>query len=82
MTFFKKRPFWPHRPVKPLRPSSPKVPSGSKTTFVEMKTLTSSLAGGSQNGIFQKTPFLPSQANQTVKSLIAKRADGVQKGHF
>ena len=47
-----------------------------------VRPLTALLSGGSQNGIFQQTPFLLPQASQAVKSLIAKRADGVQNGHF
>ena len=82
MAFFKKRRFCPHRPVRPFRPSSPKVPMGSKTTILEMKPLTALLGGGSQNGFFQKTPFLPSQASKAVKTLIAKRADEVQNVQF
>ena len=82
MAFFKKRHFCPHSPERPLRPSWIKGPMGSKTAIFEMKPLTASLAGGSQNGIFQKTPFLSSQARKAVKTLMAKRADGVQIGHF
>ena len=82
MGFFKKRRFCPHRPVRPLRAFSPKGPIGSKTAILEMKSLTALLAGESQNGIFQKTPFLPARARKAVKTLISKRADGVQNGHF
>ena len=82
MEFFKKLRFCPHRPVRPLRPSSQKGPMRSKTAILEMRPLTALLAGGSQNGIFQKTPFLTSQASQAVKTLIAKRDDEVQNGHF
>ena len=32
------------------------------------------MVGETQNGIFQKTPFLPSQASKAVKVLIAKNA--------
>ena len=80
MAFFKKRRFCPHRPVRPLRPSSPKRPMGSKTAILEMKPLTAVQPGGCHNGIFQKTPFLPSQVSKAVKTLNAKRADGVQNG--
>ena len=79
---FKKHRFCPHRPVRPLRPSSSKGPMWSKTAILEMKPLPALLAGGSQNGIFQKTPIFPSQARKAVKTLMAKRADGVQNGHF
>ena len=82
MAFSKKRRFWPDRPERPLRPSWPKGPMGSKTAIFEMKPLTASQAGWSQIGIFQKTPFLASQARKAVKTLMAKRADGVQNGHF
>ena len=82
MANFKKRHFCFHRPVRPLRALSPKGPMGSKRAIFEMKSLTALLAGGSQNGIFQKTPFLPSQARKAVKTLIVKKADGVQNGQF
>ena len=82
MLFFKKRRFCPHRPERPLRLSSSKGPMGSNTAILEMKPSTVLLDGGSQNGIFQKTPFSLPQASQTVKSVIAKRADGVQNGQF
>ena len=82
MAFFKKRRFFPNRAVRPLRPSSPKGPIGSKAAIFEMQPLTVLQACGSENGIFQKTPFFPSQARQAVKSLIAKRAEGVPNGHF
>ena len=82
MAFFKKSCFCPQRPVRPLRLSSPKGPMRSKTAILELRPLTALLAGRSQNGIFQKTPFLPSQASKAVKTLIAKRADEVQNGHF
>ena len=82
MAFFKKLRFCPHRPERPLRPLWPKVPMGSNTTIFEMKPLTASLTGGSQNGIFQKTPFLPSQSRKAVKTLMDKRADGVQNDNF
>ena len=75
MAFFKKRHFRSHRPVRPLRALSPKGPMGSKTASLEMKPLTALLAGGSQNGIFQKTPFLLTQARKPVKTLMAKRID-------
>ena len=80
--FSKNAVFVPHRPVRPLRAFSPKGPMESKTALLEIKPLTALLSGESQNGIFQKTPFLPSQASQAVKSLFAKRAEGVQNGHF
>ena len=82
MTFFQKRPFCPHRPVRPLRAISPKGPMGSNTAILEMKSLTALFVGGCQNGIFQKKPFLPARARKAVKTLISKRADGVQNGHF
>ena len=71
MAFFKKRHFCPHRPERPLRPSWLKGPMRFKSDIFEMKPLTASLAGGSQNGIFQKTPFLPTQARKAVKTLMA-----------
>ena len=82
MALFKKRRFCPHGPERPLRHSWPKAPIGSKKAFLEMKPLTALLGGGSQNGFFQKKPFLPAQASKAVKPLIVKRADGVQNGHF
>ena len=32
--------------------------------------------------VFKKTPFLQSQASKAFKTLIAKRADQIQNGHF
>ena len=82
MIFFKKRRFCPHRPVRPLRPSSQKGPIGSKAAIFEMKPLTALPACGIENGIFQKTPFFPSEARKAVKTLMAKTADWVEKGLF
>ena len=51
---------------KVVKPLSPKVPMRCKTAILEMNLLTVLLDGESQNGIFQKTPFLPSQASKAV----------------
>ena len=82
MAYFNKRRFCSHRPVRPLRDLSPKGPMGSKTAIYEMKPLTALLAGGSQNGIFQKTPMLPPQARKAVKTLMAKRVNWVENSLF
>ena len=82
MAFFKKRRFCHHRPVRPLRPSSSKRPMATIPAILEMMPLTALLAGGMQNDIFQKTPFLASQASKAVKNLKAKRVDEVQNSLF
>ena len=82
MVFFNKRRFCSHRPVRPLRALSPKGPMESKTAIFEMKPLTALLAGGSQNGIFQKTPILPTQSRKAVQTLMAKRVNWVENSLF
>ena len=49
-------------------------PLRAKTAFLEMRPLKALLASGSQNGIFQKTPILTSQASKDVKGFNSKKA--------